>query len=89
MVDGINAGFSPLQGQNNLNVNKSPGEALRSLKNDLSGPPTNAATQTTQQPNQTEEIASQTTLSRDVSRPNPNDPFASNNARGSVLDISV
>lgn len=50
----------------------------------------NAATQTTLQPGKTEEVTNKvSTLSRDNTRPAPSDPFASNNARGSQLDIRV
>ena len=49
----------------------------------------NGATQTTLQPGKTEEVASQTALNRNGTRPAPSDPFASNNARGSQLDIRV
>ena len=49
----------------------------------------NGATQTTLQPGKTEEVASQTALSRNNTRPAPSDPFASNNARGTQLDIRV
>lgn len=49
----------------------------------------NAATQTTLAPGKTEEVASQTLLNRNNTRPAPSDPFASNNARGSQLDIKV
>lgn len=91
MVGPVNGGF---QQQIPGATSFKPGESnqpspLDTLKQNLTGPPKNAATQTTLQPGKTEEITQQTVLSRDVSRPNPNDPFASNNARGSVLDISV
>ncbi len=49
----------------------------------------NGATQTTLAPSKTEEVASQTALNRNNTRPAPSDPFASNNARGSQLDIRV
>ncbi len=49
----------------------------------------NNATQTTLAPGKTEEVASQSALNRNNTRPAPSDPFASNNARGSQLDIRV
>ena len=49
----------------------------------------NEATQTQTAAGKTEEITSKAYLSRDNTRPNPNDPFASNNARGTQLDIKV
>jgi hypothetical protein len=62
---------------------------LDTRESNSAGVSKNAATQTTLQSGKTEEISSKVFLSRDNTRPAPSDAFASNNARGSQLDIRV
>ena len=62
---------------------------LDTLKQNGSGAPINAATQTNTGAGKTEEISSKVELSRNNTRPAPSDPFASSNARGTQLDIRV
>lgn len=91
MVGPVNNGVqTQLQAANVLKANQtSQPSPLENFEQNTSGRTVNNATQTTTAPNKTEEVASQSALSRNNTRPAPNDPFASNNARGSQLDIKV
>ena len=62
---------------------------LDTLKDNAAGVNKNTATQTTLEPGQTEQVSQKSALSRENTRPAPADAFASNNARGSQLDIRV
>jgi hypothetical protein len=71
-----------------------PGETSQprpadTLKQNGSGAPINAATQTQTSASKTEEVSSKVELSRNNTRATPSDPFASSNARGTQLDIRV
>lgn len=91
MVSSINGGFpQQIPGATSFRPqDTSQPKPLDTFEQNASGRSTNAATQTQTAPGKTEEITSKTYLSRDNTRPNPNDPFASNNARGTQLDITV